>query len=268
MFGVKGIFSRRVCVSAIFCILFIWKNNEIYFVVWISGPWLMATQQMRTPKSSDIKKLAESQCRFKLFRTIFTNLPPGTPRACDVKGIGPANVDSCKIPLSRWKAMIANTDSTGQCKGARFYSFGKTHSFHRCVAAAANDLCDKCKRCEQLCIGSYKQYISPKGCSEYEIVQKTAFARADVKRCLSFWEDEGNNLRTASKLPKKFPYFKAKAMLNMLAFDSYLFFADSRKRAYRRSVLQMAEQEAFLLETMRSVLTILRFEGRAKFVAR
>ena len=182
----------------------------------------MAAQQMRTPKNSAIKKLAEGQSRFKLFKAIFTQLPPGTPRVCDIRGVGPANVDMCKIPLSQWKSLIAGTANTGQCKGARFFSFGKTHSHHRCVATAVNDLCDKCKRCEQFSIGTFKKYISPKGCSEYEIVQKTTLARADVKRCMRFWEDEGNNSRSTNKLPKKFPYFKVKAALPLVNKNSFL----------------------------------------------
>ena len=136
------------------------------------------------------------------------------------------------------------------------------------MAATDKDLCDKCKRHEQQSIASFKDYISPKGCAEYEIVQKTTLARADVKRCMRFWDDEAEKLRAANNLPKKFPYFKAKAALHMLAYDSYLLFTNSKTRAYKRTAIQMAEQEAFLLEVMQSMLTILRFEGRDNFVKR
>ena len=160
----------------------------------------MANQQMRTPKSSLVKTLAESRDRFKIFTAIFTKTPLGTPRICDIKGVGPANVKMCKISLKQWKKRIANTETNGQCKGVRFFSFGKHHSYYRCDAAASNDLCDVCKRCEQSAISSKNGFVSPEGCSEYDIVQKTTLARIDVKRCLRFWECEGINLRSAQKL--------------------------------------------------------------------
>ena len=104
--------------------------------------------QMWTPKAADIKALAESQDRFKLFSKIFTHTPLGTPRVCDVRGIGAANVKKCKIPLKRWEQRIAKLETNGQCKGVRFFSFGKQHSFFRCDAAASGNLCDECKVCE------------------------------------------------------------------------------------------------------------------------
>ena len=60
-----------------------------------------------------------------------------------------------------------------------------------------------------------------------------------MKRCLKYWEDTGNDWRNAHKLSKKFSFFKAKAMLSMMAYDSYLLFADSKKRAYKRSMVQI-----------------------------
>ena len=112
--------------------------------------------QMRTPKVADIKALAESQDRFKLFSKIFTHTPLGTPRVCDVRGIGAANVKKCKIPLKRWEQRIAKLETNGQCKGVRFFSFGKQHSFFRCDAAASGNLCDECKVCEGQCEQSVK----------------------------------------------------------------------------------------------------------------
>ena len=56
----------------------------------------MTDQQMRTPNNSVIKKLGESQSRFKLFKEVFKRFPLGTSRVYDVEGVGPANVDMCK----------------------------------------------------------------------------------------------------------------------------------------------------------------------------
>ena len=63
---------------------------------------------------------------------------------------------------------------------------------------------------------------------EYDTAQKTTLERLDVKSCLQFWEDEGNNLHTTQKLGKKFPFFKGKKLYK-LTYGSFLLLADSEK---------------------------------------
>ena len=106
---------------------------------------LMAEKQMDTPRTKEIKKLAQKQDRFGIFRDVFQYSTAGMQRICDAKGLGPANAKEWKFSAKDWDAMVGRrSNENNRCKGAIFHSFRRKHFHRRCDAVTDGDLCPVC----------------------------------------------------------------------------------------------------------------------------
>ena len=74
---------------------------------------------------TEIEALAGVDARFKLLKRMFSFVKAGSRRISDVKKIGPANPEKCKMSCAQWDSMVTKRKKDGQCVGTFFTSFEK-----------------------------------------------------------------------------------------------------------------------------------------------
>ena len=221
----------------------------------------MASWRENTP-SATVRKLANAQDRFGFFKHIFQYTKPDR-RICDVQGLGPAVAKDFHLTSKQWDEIVGRrTNANGRCKGLIFHSFRRKHFYRRCDAVADGHLCSDCSALRK----NFKDGRICLDCEEYTIDKDAVMKRPAIVDSLQFWNKEGTRLRELHKLDDKFPFLKAKAVVHMLFYDSMLLFANAKSRAYTRPAWLVRKQNAFVRYCLATMLRIIRYEGKKKFL--
>ena len=99
------------------------------------------------------------------------------------------------------------------------------------------------------------------GVPEYEVVNQAFTTRKGVLECAKFWEEESARMRAKVK-DENFPYFTAKAIINLVMVDGRVV---ASKRVFKRSRMIVDAQDEHLRVCLQSILTILAHGSRTKF---
>lgn len=230
-----------------------------------------AAQTPRPIRKHEVAKLAEKGERFEILKNVMPRVRLGTIWFSDTTKIGPANAEKCQVPISTWtKAMKAKT-AQGRCKGLFLSSFGRNHASRRCEkVSSSTPLCQTCWAMWSSAKETKAKVVSVKGQKEYEVISKALFSRQGVVDNMAFWDDSSKNEREGKNLNKKYPYFSATEMIEMVFLDSKTIFQGGGKggRTYARSAMVVEAQDEFMKECMTNILSILRYEQKDQFIRR
>ena len=139
----------------------------------------MSVVKATTPGKQGIWKMADEQDRLELSKHVLKHNPVGSRRIADVPKVGPANVNKCQLQVDIWDKAVRNTADSEMCKGFFFFSFGKKHSFRKCEAAAADDLCHVCKEIRDEARATKAAAVRPTS-AFYQVESKAAFSSGGV----------------------------------------------------------------------------------------
>ena len=239
-------------------------------LVVIDEYWMSHLRMAEAPEGSKaIEKKAISGDRFGLIKDFMRYVNKGERRIHDVAKVGPASVDKCTMSVEEWDDTVKTRESTGQCKGVFFSTFGQRHMFRRCEEAA-DELCKLCKGMRDKARKDGVGCVTIEGQEEYEVVHKALFTRPGVVAAMTFWAEESEKMKKEGKMNKGFPYFTAQQAVELLMLTTGVIFANGGRsgRVYKRSQVIVRAQDLYLRESMQNVLLILGREKKKKFEQR
>ena len=173
------------------------------------------------------------------------------------------------MSVEEWDGTVQARESTGQCKGVFFATFGQRHMFKRCEEAA-DELCKLCTGMRDKARKNGVECVTIEGQEEYEIVHKALFTRPGVVAAMTYWAEESEKMKKGGKMHKAFPYFSAQQAVELLMLNTGVIFANGGKsgRVYKRSQVIVKAQDLYLRENMENMLLILGREKKKKFEQR
>ena len=216
-----------------------------------------------------IEKSAICGNRFGLIKGFLRYVKEGERRIEDVAKVGPASVEKCTLAVEEWDRTVKARETTGQCKGIFFSTFGQRQMFRRCEVAA-KELCSLCGSMRETARKGGIGTVSIEGQEEYEVVNKALFTRAGVVSAMTYWEQQSEKIKTEEKVHKLYPFFTAQQVVQLLMMRTGVIFDNGGKggRVYKRSRIVVEAQDRYLRECMGYMLEILRKEKKKQFEQR
>ena len=224
---------------------------------------------MEANSNEVIEKDAICGNRFGLIKGFLRYVKEGERRIEDVAKVGPASVEKCTLAVEEWDRVVKARETTGQCKGIFFSTFGQRHMFRRCEAAA-KELCSLCKSMREIARKEGIGTVSIEGQDEYEVVNKALFTRAGVVSAMTYWEKQSEKIKTEGKVHKLYPFFTAQQVVQLLMMTTGVIFENGGKggRVYKRSRIVVEAQDRYVKECMGYMLQILCKEKKKQFEQR
>ena len=224
---------------------------------------------MEAKSNEAIEKGAICGDRFGLIKGFLRYVKAGERRIQDVAKVGPASVEKCTLAIEEWDKVVKARETTGQCKGIFFSTFGQKHMFRRCEEEAV-ELCSLCDGMREKARKDGIDTVSIEGQEAYEVVNKALFTRAGVVAAMTYWEKQGETIKKEGKVHKLFPFFTAQHVVQLLMMKTGVIFGNGGKggRVYKRSRVIVEAQDRYVKECMGYMLTILRKEKKKQFEQR
>ena len=223
----------------------------------------------KTVGKEAIERKAICGDRFGLVEGWLRYVKQGERRIEDVAKVGPANVEKCTMIAAEWDKIVGARESTGQCKGIFFSTFGQRHMFRRCEVAA-DDMCSVCTDMREKARKAGLDVVSIEGQEAYEVVNKALFTRAGVVAAMTFWDKQSETIKEEKGVNKSYPFFTAQEVVQLLMMQTGVIFENGGKggRVYKRSRAVVEAQDRYLHECMTYILTILKKEKKKQFKQR